>query len=641
LQKVRSDYSSKVAHVFILHGNIHDFPDNTGNNQPVWRTMASIFDTNIRVDMLAGAEDSEKKTGRGLQDANEESGETDKVMCRFTKNNGLEFIHPASREMFEHFLVGFYGQEVVDASFREDWKQPMGTDGLMFVLNKWFYASRETVRKNRAARKRKITSDMKKELYFTIVIEDCDAMFPHGEISQLSGDREAIINMRQWAREEPIGDRNKILLLARHMSEIHESLRGAPGVSTVQVPRPTVEDREQWLSNFDSQMQKRSAKQQLILSGNKVTKINLADGFTFRDFAIQSAGMSRRQLKDVCMQSWNAGEPVDFQMVRERKQRALLEEYEGIVDFYEPEFGFEQIGGHQNIKDYFVYNVIEPLRRGDRRLCSKGVLMTGPPGTGKSVIAKALAKEAKMNFMMGYLDKLFGGLVGETEKKTRKFMEAVNSAAPVILFLDEIDSVLSSGRQSAGDSGVSARVFNALMTFLSDDSRAGKVVVVAASNRPDLLDAALIRSGRFDAKIPALPPAKGDSKGRKEILAALTRKLGTKFSSEVSATMADPKNGLGRLLLDDTRVWTGAEIEVVLKKALRLSERDEKKTIGISHWNQAFEFVIPNTQEVERMTKLSLVYVDDLEFCPVDWRDVARNKDQLRNELGMSESDDE
>jgi hypothetical protein len=498
--------------------------------------MASIFDTNIRVDMLAGAEDSEKKTGRGLQDANEESGETDKVMCRFTKNNGLEFIHPASREMFEHFLVGFYGQEVVDASFREDWKQPMGTDGLMFVLNKWFYASRETVRKNRAARKRKITSDMKKELYFTIVIEDCDAMFPHGEISQLSGDREAIINMRQWAREEPIGDRNKILLLARHMSEIHESLRGAPGVSTVQVPRPTVEDREQWLSNFDSQMQKRSAKQQLILSGNKVTKINLADGFTFRDFAIQSAGMSRRQLKDVCMQSWNAGEPVDFQMVRERKQRALLEEYEGIVDFYEPEFGFEQIGGHQNIKDYFVYNVIEPLRRGDRRLCSKGVLMTGPPGTGKSVIAKALAKEAKMNFMMGYLDKLFGGLVGETEKKTRKFMEAVNSAAPVILFLDEIDSVLSSGRQSAGDSGVSARVFNALMTFLSDDSRAGKVVVVAASNRPDLLDAALIRSGRFDAKIPALPPAKGDSKGRKEILAALTRKLGTKFSSEVSAT---------------------------------------------------------------------------------------------------------
>src|SRR4051812_31477627 len=86
LQKVRSDYSSKVAHVFILHGNIHDFPDNTGNNQPVWRTMASIFDTNIRVDMLAGAEDSEKKMGRGLQDANEESGETDKVMCRFTKN---------------------------------------------------------------------------------------------------------------------------------------------------------------------------------------------------------------------------------------------------------------------------------------------------------------------------------------------------------------------------------------------------------------------------------------------------------------------------------------------------------------------------------------------------------------------------
>jgi transitional endoplasmic reticulum ATPase len=642
LQKVRDDYTSKVAHVFLLYGNVHDFPDNTGNNQLPWLTMNSVFDTNYRADLLGGSEDEEKKSGRGLQVTGDQSSGTDKIMARFTKSQGLEFRHPASREMFEQFLTGYFGQETIDNSWREDWRHPMGVEGLLFILNRWMYASKERVRKNRAARKRNAT--VEKELYFTLLIEDGDSIFPEGNIANLGQAGDAIVNLRQWAREEPYGDRNKIIVLVRHLSEVHESLRGAVGVSTVQIPRPTVDDREEWLTRFDHQMQLRVKGQKLELGGHNVKRINLAEGFTFKDFAIQSAGMSRRQLKDVCMQSWLSNVPIDFQLVRERKQRALMEEYEGIVDFFEPEHGFEQIGGHDNLKDYFKFNVIEPLRNNDRRTCSKGVLLTGPPGTGKTVLAKALAKEAKMNFMIGHLDKLFGGLVGETEKKTRKFIEAIESAAPVIVFLDEIDSALSSGRTSSGDSGVSGRVFNALMTFLSDESRAGKVVVVAASNRPDLLDAALIRSGRFDAKVPALPPYKGDAKGRKAILAALVRKLGDiKFGKDIAATdptldgyAGDGKSGLARLLSDNERIWTGAEIEVVLKKAVRLAMRDKSKAINLNHWNDAFQYVIPNTQQVERMTNLALLYVDDLEYCPAQWRQIAADKTAIRNALGMS-----
>jgi AAA+ superfamily predicted ATPase len=621
LQKVRDDYASKVAHVFVLYGNVHDFPDNTGVNQPLWRTMASVFDTNVRADLLGGAEDEEKRTGRGIQDAASGSAETDKIMCRFTRSQGLEFIHPRSREMFEQFLTAAYGTEVIQETWRDDWRQPVGIDGLLFILNRWLHASKEVVRKNRTAARRR--EAVQRELYMSIVVEDSDAIFPNGDIANLGDKADAIVNLRQWAREEPYGDRNKIIVLARHLGEIHESLRGAVGISTVQIPRPTLEDRREWLTRFNDQMIRRVKKQRLVLGGNEVKQVNLAEGFTFDDFAIQSAGMTRRQLKDVCMQSWLNNQPVDFQLVRERKQRALIEEYEGLVDFFEPEFGFEQIGGHENIKAYCRDNIIDPLRRGDKRTASAGMLMTGPPGTGKTMLAKALAKEAGMNFMIGHLDKLFGGLVGESEKKTRKFIEAVESAAPVILFLDEVDSVLSSGRSSAGDSGVSARIFNSLMTFLSDDSRVGKVVVVMASNRPDLLDAALIRVGRVDAKIPALPPYLGDAKGRAEIVAALTRKLKTPFADDLKASMKTKDTGLGLMLNDDARIWTGAEIEVVLKKSIRIMNRDGRKKVGLEDWQKASQYIRPNTKQVQRMTELALRYVDDLEYCLPEWRETA------------------
>src|SRR5208337_5447919 len=228
--------------------------------------------------------------------------------------------------------------------------------------------------------------------------------------------------------------------------------------------------------------------------------------------------------------------------------------------------------------------------------------------------------------------------------KTRKFLEAVESAAPCIVFLDELDSVLSSGRSSKGDSGTSARMFNAVMQWLSDDSRKGKVVVIAASNRPDLLDAALIRAGRFDALIPALPPQKGDSKGRIAILAALARKLKIKFDPDLGKTEEDENNGLGRLLKDGKRVWTGAEIEVVMKEAFdnaafacRQKKGVKDYTVCLDDWNKSMDDILPDTKMVERMTLLSLLYVNHLGYCPPEWRKKAANKDAIREELGIGD----
>lgn len=644
VQKVIDDYKSKISHVFILYGNINDFSDNSGKRHGILHTLAQAFDDNIKSDLGKTGD----KADRTIAAPRNSGKEMLRIFATYNLSGGLEFLHESSKQAWLDALRAFYTPEVWDQQ-RDDWKacKPAGLDSMFGLLNAWFHASKEVAKLNMQARANSLTT--RQEILFSLTFTDSDTLFPDGQVAQMMGDRPAIVHMRNWARDEALGDRNRIILMTRHLTELHESIRGGTsGVSTISVAKPTMGDRQEWLENFSKGVEDRvaSRKKPMIIGTNEVTKVELAEGFDFVQFAVQSAGMSRRQMEDVIMKSWLNKTPVDFFLVKERKQRAIEDEYQGIVDFFEPEFGFEHIGGHDALKQYFNRKVIQPLRTGDKRLCTSGMLMTGPPGTGKTQLARACAKEAKLNFMVGHLDKLFGSLVGETEQKTRKFLEAVESAAPCIVFLDELDSVLSSGRSSKGDSGTSARMFNAVMQWLSDDSRKGKVVVIAASNRPDLLDAALIRAGRFDALIPALPPNKGDHKGRLQIMAALARKLKIKFDSELGQTETTEVNGLGRLLLDPQRVWTGAEIEVVMKEAFdnaafacrskKIKGVDTKDyTVTVPDWNKAMDDILPDTKMVEKMTLLSLLYVNHLGYCPPEWREMAKNKDAIREKLGI------
>lgn len=630
---MENNHRSKISHVFILHGNIDDLSDNAGNNRLIEDALSQQFDTQVRNKAVGGASEDDEDPRVGFNMSTGGFSPSPLIAAKFVFGQGLIFFNSDSKKMFIDFLKTFYTDEVITKSWIDNWENPVSIPDTLFVLNKWFEASKITVHDNKVKRGRQQATVP--EIKFTILFPDADVVFPAGTISNMGpGDRLPVASIRQWGRDDKVGARNKIILLTKSISDIHPSLTGgAVGISNHLVKKPTLEERETWLRNYSNIIVRKTQSTPGKVGDNEVTKVNMAEECSFHDFAIQSAGMSRRQLKDVIMHSWLVGEPVDFAMVRERKQQALSDEYSNVLDFFEPEYGFELIGGHENLKAYFQYNVIQPLRVGDKKLCSRGVLMVGPPGTAKTVIAKAVAKEARMNFMIAKLDKLFGGLVGDTEKNTRKLMDAIEAASPVIVFIDELDSVLSSGRQSVGDSGTSARVFNSVMQWLSDESRAGKVVAISASNRPDLLDSALIRSGRFDAILPALPPQKGDATGRGKILEALCRKYSVKFAKEVAATEKTPDRGLGLILHDKDRVWTGAEMEVVLKKALQIASRDKAAAISVDTWTKACNFVLPNTQEVERMTLLGLLYTNDLEYCPIEFAEEARDKTALRERL--------
>ncbi|ELY48176.1 CDC48 family AAA ATPase [Natronorubrum sulfidifaciens] len=224
---------------------------------------------------------------------------------------------------------------------------------------------------------------------------------------------------------------------------------------------------------------------------------------------------------------------------------------------------------------------------------AKGVMMYGPPGTGKTLLAKAVANEAESNFISIKGPELLNKYVGESEKGVREIFEKARSNAPTVIFFDEIDSIAGERGQRQGDSGVGERVVSQLLTELDGLEELEDVVVIATTNRPDLIDSALLRPGRLDRHVHVPVP---DEDGRKKIFEVHTR----------NKPLADTVD------LDDlaarTEGYVGADIEAVTREASMAASREfitsvDPEDIGDSvgnvristdHFDHALEEVGPS-----------------------------------------------
>eukprot|EP00834_Sanchytrium_tribonematis_P005984 NODE_404_length_8016_cov_1.092965.p2 type:complete len:668 gc:universal NODE_404_length_8016_cov_1.092965:1635-3638(+) len=175
-----------------------------------------------------------------------------------------------------------------------------------------------------------------------------------------------------------------------------------------------------------------------------------------------------------------------------------------------PNVRWEDIGGQDETKAAIKSAVELPFRRPDLFLKHNlnpptGILLYGPPGTGKTLLAKAIATESRLNFLSVKGPELFQKYVGESEKALKAIFDKARTVAPVVIFFDEIDSI---GKSRGLDSSLNDRMLVQFLTEMDAIQHANKVTVVAATNRPDILDAALIRPGRFDRLIYIAPPDK-------------------------------------------------------------------------------------------------------------------------------------
>ncbi|MEM2924193.1 MAG: CDC48 family AAA ATPase [Methanocellales archaeon] len=229
-----------------------------------------------------------------------------------------------------------------------------------------------------------------------------------------------------------------------------------------------------------------------------------------------------------------------------------------------PNVTWRDIGGLEEVKNLLREAVEWPLRYADafRRIgveAPKGVLLFGPPGTGKTLLAKAVANESEANFITAKGSDLLSKWYGESEKRIAEVFKKARQVAPAIIFLDELDALAPVRGMAAGEPHVTERIVNQLLTELDGLEELRGVVVIGATNRPDIIDPALLRPGRFDELILVPVP---DEKTRLEIFKVHTRKMA--LAQDVDL------NELVKL----TEQYTGADIAAVCKKAGRFALRE-------------------------------------------------------------------
>lgn len=224
-----------------------------------------------------------------------------------------------------------------------------------------------------------------------------------------------------------------------------------------------------------------------------------------------------------------------------------------------PNVRWEDIGALEEAKQELKEAVEWPLKYGKvfehmSARPPKGILLYGPPGTGKTMLAKAVATESEANFIAVKGPEFLNKWVGESEKAVRETFRKARQAAPCVIFMDEIDSIAPErGKGNGGDDGVTERVISQMLTEMDGLESLNNVVVIAATNRPDIMDPALLRPGRFDKSILIGPP---DKESRKSILGIHTR--GKPLADDVDMEK----------LAEETEGCTGADISAICNEAV-------------------------------------------------------------------------
>jgi transitional endoplasmic reticulum ATPase len=283
----------------------------------------------------------------------------------------------------------------------------------------------------------------------------------------------------------------------------------------------------------------------------------------------------------------------DFENALKEVQPSAIRE----VQVQRPNIKWEDIGGLTKIKEELTESIEWPLKHADLFTQAdivppKGLLLYGPPGTGKTMIAKAVATTSEANFISIKGPELLSKWVGESERGIREIFRKARQASPSIIFFDELDAVAPRRGRSEGDAHVTERVISQMLTEMDGLEDLKNVVVIGATNRPDIIDEALLRPGRFDRILEVPVP---DKEARREILKIHTKK------KPLDSTVDIDK------LTELTDGYTGADIAAMvnaaaisaIKKYIAAND-DVKKKNNNDHVGTVQSLTAPKIEEEQK-----------------------------------------
>ncbi|MCF8090673.1 MAG: ATP-binding protein [Desulfotignum sp.] len=426
--------------------------------------------------------------------------------------------------------------------------------------------------------------------------------------------------IRRWALSDKIKkSRNMVIGLTVDLNALPELLKKSDSqIQTIQIPMPDREERRSFLTywqnpiGYDNPLKieishldpsdRSSASNQPSDSENQDKQLDELAALT-RGFRLLNLETMVRLAKV----EGHEGK-IDQSLFKRHKAKVIKEESFELLQEIPPKRGFEAIGGLGYAKDYFM-GIAEQILKAQvdsafERSIPKGILLVGPPGTGKTILAEALAAQGKMTLVR--MGDIRGRYVGQSEQNMTRALKLLEELSPVVVFVDEIDQ--SIGRRTTGhegDSGVNRRIFGKMLEFMGDNRYRGKILWIGASNRPDLLDEAMI--SRFDTVMAILPPYALEE--RTHILKVMENNVNVTFSEDIH-------NNIGSFAAAVENL-SGRAIETIVRKAADLADRND---VQAEHLEKAISLYKPNTDihEIDIQTLHALIATNFMDMMPVD-----------------------
>src|ERR687897_385749 len=427
------------------------------------------------------------------------------------------------------------------------------------IMSKFYGESEE--------RLRNIFQEAEKNAPSIIFIDELDSIAPKRE--EVSGEVERRVVAQLLSLMDGLKSRGKVVVIGatNRLNAVDPALR-----------RPGRFDREIEIGVPDRDgrldvLQIHTRGMPLAKDVNLEKLADISHGFVGADLQALAKEAAMRALRRVLPEINLSAESVPGDIIN--KIIVTMEDFMDVIKEMEPsamrevfvevpDIKWDDVGGLGDVKQELMEAVEWPLKyQGIFTYADatppKGILLYGPPGTGKTLLAKAAANESEANFISIKGPELLSKWVGESEKGVREIFRKARQAAPCIIFFDEMDAITPARGGSFGDSHVTERVISQFLTELDGLEILTNVVVIGATNRPDIIDPALLRPGRFD-RILYVPPPDRDS--RLQIIKIHTKKK--HLAEDVNIDQ----------LADNTEGYTGADIASLSSTAVMLALRE-------------------------------------------------------------------
>lgn len=490
------------------------------------------------------------------------------------------------------------------------------------------------------------------------ILEYAEVIAPAGDPNfQSEADRAAVVTLHRWSFLPEIErSDNVVILVAENLTELAPKIVSNPKVAVVEIPMPDHATRKAAARLADKRLSdKETERYAEVTAGLKSIQILsiltpppaseeeqrereefIASILTGPDAAERAAklaqlttGMNREEIAKLLGPHPASGHPLppagegnarkEVDLLIARRKREIIErECFGLIEFVQPEHGFEVVGGMEEVKKDLMM-IATAIRDGQRSRVPMGILFTGPMGTGKTFVAEAFAKECGLTTIK--LKNFRSKWVGATEGNLEKILNVLKAIGQVVVIIDEGDRAFGN-TDGEGDGGTSSRVIARIKEFMSDTSNRGRILFIVMTNRPDKLDVDLKRAGRLDRKIPFLYSQSPEEV--ENIARASVRKNRVQTDVDFSTI----RDEFSRKLVG----YSNADVEAVILMANDDAARESMSTVGAERFVRAAADYFPSrdVELLEYMELLAVFEASSRRLLPAKYANITPEELDLR-----------